>query len=58
MARGDEQHRNPKSNIEIAQEAEMRPIGGGRFRYRLPPKYDSTLNTIRITVVALEVSVY
>ena len=27
MARGDEQHRNPKSNIEIAQEAEMRPIG-------------------------------
>ncbi|HEY3910709.1 MAG TPA: formate--tetrahydrofolate ligase [Stellaceae bacterium] len=27
MARGDEQHRNPKSNIEIAQEAVMRPIG-------------------------------
>ena len=27
MARGEEQHRNPKSNIEIAQEAEMRPIG-------------------------------
>ncbi|MGH7029836.1 MAG: formate--tetrahydrofolate ligase [Stellaceae bacterium] len=27
MARGDEQHRNPKSNIEIAQEAAMRPIG-------------------------------
>ena len=26
MARGDEQHRNPKSNIEIAQEADMRPI--------------------------------
>ncbi len=26
MARGDEQHRNPKSNIEIAQEAVMRPI--------------------------------
>ena len=26
MARGEEQHRNPKSNIEIAQEAEMRPI--------------------------------
>ena len=27
MARGEEQHRNPKSNIEIAQEAVMRPIG-------------------------------
>ena len=27
MARGDEQHRNPKSNIEIAQAATMRPIG-------------------------------
>ena len=27
MARGDEQHKNPKSNIEIAQEAVMRPIG-------------------------------
>ena len=27
MARGDEQHANPKSNIEIAQEAAMRPIG-------------------------------
>jgi formate--tetrahydrofolate ligase len=27
VARGEEQHRNPKSNIEIAQEAEMRPIG-------------------------------
>jgi formate--tetrahydrofolate ligase len=27
VARGDEQHRNPKSNIEIAQEAVMRPIG-------------------------------
>ncbi|MGA7864047.1 MAG: formate--tetrahydrofolate ligase [Stellaceae bacterium] len=27
MARGDEQHRNPKSNIEIAQEAVMQPIG-------------------------------
>jgi formate--tetrahydrofolate ligase len=27
VARGDEQHKNPKSNIEIAQEAEMRPIG-------------------------------
>ena len=27
MARGEEQHRNPKSNIEIAQEAPMRPIG-------------------------------
>jgi formate--tetrahydrofolate ligase len=27
VARGDEQHRNPKSNIEIAQEATMRPIG-------------------------------
>jgi formate--tetrahydrofolate ligase len=26
VARGEEQHRNPKSNIEIAQEAEMRPI--------------------------------
>ncbi|HKS89553.1 MAG TPA: formate--tetrahydrofolate ligase [Stellaceae bacterium] len=26
MARGEEQHRNPKTNIEIAQEAEMRPI--------------------------------
>jgi formate--tetrahydrofolate ligase len=26
MARGQEQHRNPKSNIEIAQEAAMRPI--------------------------------
>ena len=26
MARGEEQHRNPKSNIEIAQEAAMRPI--------------------------------
>ncbi len=27
MARGEDQHRNPKSNIEIAQEAEMRPVG-------------------------------
>jgi formate--tetrahydrofolate ligase len=27
VARGDEQHKNPKTNIEIAQEAEMRPIG-------------------------------
>src|SRR5262249_56733715 len=27
VARGEEQHRNPKSNIEIAQEAVMRPIG-------------------------------
>ncbi|HEY1261168.1 MAG TPA: formate--tetrahydrofolate ligase [Stellaceae bacterium] len=27
MARGEDQHRNPKSNIEIAQEAEMLPIG-------------------------------
>ncbi len=27
MARGDEQHRNPKSDIEIAQAATMRPIG-------------------------------
>jgi formate--tetrahydrofolate ligase len=27
VARGEEQHRNPKSNIEIAQEAKMRPIG-------------------------------
>jgi formate--tetrahydrofolate ligase len=27
VARGDEQHRNPKSNIEIAQAAAMRPIG-------------------------------
>jgi formate--tetrahydrofolate ligase len=27
VARGEEQHRNPKSNIEIAQEATMRPIG-------------------------------
>ena len=27
MARGEEQHRNPKTNIEIAQEATMRPIG-------------------------------
>jgi formate--tetrahydrofolate ligase len=27
VARGDEQHRNPKSNIEIAQEAVMQPIG-------------------------------
>ena len=27
MARGDQQHRNPKSNIEIAQTAAMRPIG-------------------------------
>jgi formate--tetrahydrofolate ligase len=26
VARGEEQHRNPKSNIEIAQEATMRPI--------------------------------
>jgi formate--tetrahydrofolate ligase len=26
VPRGDEQHRNPKSNIEISQEAEMRPI--------------------------------
>jgi formate--tetrahydrofolate ligase len=26
VARGDEQHKNPKSNIEIAQEAVMRPI--------------------------------
>jgi formate--tetrahydrofolate ligase len=27
VARGEDQHRNPKSNIEIAQEAQMRPIG-------------------------------
>jgi formate--tetrahydrofolate ligase len=27
VARGDEQHKNPKSNIEIAQEATMQPIG-------------------------------
>jgi formate--tetrahydrofolate ligase len=27
VARGEDQHKNPKSNIEIAQEAEMRPIG-------------------------------
>ena len=27
MPRGDEQHRNPKSDIEIAQAATMRPIG-------------------------------
>ena len=26
MARGEDQHRNPQSNIEIAQEAAMRPI--------------------------------
>ncbi len=26
MARGEDQHRNPKSNIEIAQQAAMRPI--------------------------------
>jgi formate--tetrahydrofolate ligase len=27
VARGEDQHKNPKSNIEIAQEAVMRPIG-------------------------------
>ena len=27
MARGDEQHKNPKPDIEIAQAATMRPIG-------------------------------
>jgi formate--tetrahydrofolate ligase len=27
VARGEEQHKNPKSNIEIAQAAAMRPIG-------------------------------
>ncbi len=27
MARGDDQHKNPKSDIEIAQAAAMRPIG-------------------------------
>jgi formate--tetrahydrofolate ligase len=27
VARGEDQHRNPQSNIEIAQEAAMRPIG-------------------------------
>ena len=27
MARREEQHRNPKSNIEIAREAAMQPIG-------------------------------
>jgi formate--tetrahydrofolate ligase len=27
VARGEDQHRNPKSNIEIAQETVMRPIG-------------------------------
>jgi formate--tetrahydrofolate ligase len=27
VARGEDQHKNPKSNIEIAQEAAMRPIG-------------------------------
>jgi formate--tetrahydrofolate ligase len=27
VSRGDEQHRNPKSNIEIAQAAKMRPVG-------------------------------
>jgi formate--tetrahydrofolate ligase len=26
VARGEDQHRNPKSNIEISQEAQMRPI--------------------------------
>ena len=26
MARGEDQHKNPKSNIEIAQDAKMRPI--------------------------------
>jgi formate--tetrahydrofolate ligase len=37
VARGDEQHRNPKSDIEIAQAAAMRPIGEvGRDKLGIP----------------------
>ena len=36
MARGEEQHKNPKSNIEIAQEAEMRPIGAIAEKLGIP----------------------
>jgi formate--tetrahydrofolate ligase len=36
VARGEEQHKNPKSNIEIAQEAEMRPIGAIAEKLGIP----------------------
>ncbi len=36
MARGEDQHKNPKSNIEIAQEAEMRPIGAIADKLGIP----------------------
>ncbi len=36
MARGEDQHKNPKSNIEIAQEAEMRPIGAIAEKLGIP----------------------
>ncbi len=36
MARGDDQHRNPKSDIEIAQAATMRPIGEIAARLGIP----------------------
>ena len=36
VARGEDQHKNPKSNIEIAQEAEMRPIGAIAEKLGIP----------------------
>jgi formate--tetrahydrofolate ligase len=36
VARGDDQHRNPKSDIEIAQAATMRPIGEIAARLGIP----------------------
>jgi formate--tetrahydrofolate ligase len=36
VARGDEQHKNPKSDIEIAQTAAMRPIGEIAGRLGIP----------------------
>ena len=59
MARGDEQHKNPKSDIEIAQAAAMRPIGEvaaeklgipadavlpyGKFKAKIPLDYIRSL---------------
>ena len=59
MARGDEQHKNPKSDIEIAQAAAMRPIGEvaadkldipadavlpyGRYKAKIPLDYIRSL---------------
>src|SRR6266851_1956837 len=59
VARGDEQHKNPKSDIEIAQAAAMRPIGEvageklgipadvvlpyGRYKAKIPLDYIRSL---------------